>query len=230
MSQEGVFQLITNTGIQSNLIYNFDLLQQSICSHAKHRTDKLTNLELLAQLQNEWKAKGNSLSTFPNVDLESVDYKTRRKNIAAQIMEKTTDWLPTIQDIEKTHIMYVNSTFKPIIAMASSYRKVGANGQSNTTLGSKLTFTVPVNGEFVNDMVVNLKLVGLHATLSQDKVRYVELLGHKLFKRTSFKMRNNLLDEYTPEVANVALQHHIPIGKEEGYLRMIGQEVKRKDF
>lgn len=230
MSQEGVFQLITNTGIQSNLIYNFDLLQQSICSHAKHRTDKLTNLELLAQLQNEWKAKGNSLSTFPNVDLESVDYKTRRKNIAAQIMEKTTDWLPTIQDIEKTHIMYVNSTFKPIIAMASSYRKVGANGQSNTTLGSKLTFTVPVNGEFVNDMVVNLKLVGLHATLSQDKVRYVELLGHKLFKRTSFKMRNNLLDEYTPEVANVALQHHIPIGKEEGYLRMIGQEVKKEGF
>lgn len=230
MSQEGIFQLITNTGIQSNLIYNFDLLQQSICAHAKNRTERLANMELLAQLQKEWTNKGNKLNDFPSVDLDSAQYRDRKRAIAAEITAKTYDWMPTIQDIEKTHMMFVNSTFKPIIAMASSYRKVGANGGPNRTLGSRLVFTVPVNGEFVNDMVVNLKLVGLQATLAQDKVRYVELLGHKLFKRTQFKVRNNLLDEYTPEVANVALQHYVPVGKEEGYLRMIGQEVKKEGF
>ncbi len=230
MSQEGIFQLITNTGIQSNLIYNFALLQQSICDHARSRTNRLTDIELLAQLRQEWVAKGKSEQDFPVINLDSPEFAGKKRAIAAQIMSKTSDWLPTIQDIEKTHIMFVNSTFKPIVAMASSYRKVQANGGGTTSLGSKVLFTIPVNGEFVNDMVVNLKLVGLQARLAQDKVRYVELLGHKLFKRTVFKVRGNVLDEYTPEVANVVLQHQIPVGKEEGYLRMIGQEIKKEGF
>lgn len=229
MSQEGIFQLITNTGIQSNLIYNFALLQDSICQHAKIRTDRLATAELVAQLKQEWINKGKSAETF-QVNLDSPDVQTKKKKIAQHIVDTTSDWYPTIQDIEKTHIMFVNSTFKPIIAMASSYRKVQAVGGPNTTLGTKVVFTIPVNGEFVNDMVVNLKLVGLQARLAQDKVRYVEMLGHKLFKKSTFKVRSNILDEYTPEVANVAFQHHIPVGKEEGYLRMIGQEVKKEGF
>ena len=61
---------------------------------------------------------------------------------------------PTLSDIERTHILFMNAHFKPFAAMAYEYNKVVAN---NPTLGSKVQFSIPQFGDFFSDMVVYVK-------------------------------------------------------------------------
>jgi hypothetical protein len=51
------------------------------------------------------------------------------------------------------------------------------------------------------------------------------MLGHRLFKRVSFKIRNSEIDYYTSEVANAHYAFEIQPNKSQSYLKNIGQEV-----
>lgn len=67
------------------------------------------------------------------------------------------DPTPTLSDIEKTHILFVNAHYKPFAALAYEYSKVQA--QSGTvTWGGSVTFSIPAYGEFFSDMVVRVQL------------------------------------------------------------------------
>src|SRR5690242_7145713 len=57
---------------------------------------------------------------------------------------------PTLSDIERTHILFMNAHFKPFTAIGYKYNKVTAN---NPTLGSKIQFSIPQFGDFFCDMV-----------------------------------------------------------------------------
>ena len=68
-----------------------------------------------------------------------------------------SDITPTLTDIERTHILYVNAHFKPFAAIGYEYNKV--RPQSGTvTLGSGVTFSIPQFGDFFNDMVCRIRL------------------------------------------------------------------------
>jgi hypothetical protein len=134
-------------------------------------------------------------------------------------------WMPSLASIEKTHVLFVNATYKPFVALASSYSKSYPKSGSLPRLGTTVAFTMPLHGEFVNDAVVNIRLENFKAIDTTNKVRYVEMLGHRLFKNTRFVLGQHILDSYTADKYNIHWQYKVPTGKETGYLRNMGQEI-----
>lgn len=144
-----------------------------------------------------------------------------------QIVLKDYNWIPTLASIEKTHIIFVNATFKPYVSIAHEYVKTGPRG-GMARLGNRFNFTMPVSGEFISDSVVHIRLEGFRALDPSDKVRYVEMLGHRIMKNIKFKLNQVELDSYTCDRYNVHWQFKVPQNKELAYLRNIGQEVPKE--
>jgi hypothetical protein len=133
-------------------------------------------------------------------------------------------WMPTLNEIEKTHVMFVNSKFKPFVALGLEYAKTSPQG-NDLRFGTNVVFTLPVFGNFINDCVVNVDISNFSAVNIGDKVRWCEYVGHRLFKKVSFSVQNNPLDSYTSDDYNSYYQFKVPINKDTGYLRAIGQEI-----
>jgi len=142
----------------------------------------------------------------------------------ADIIKTDYNWMPTLTSIEKTHIVFVNATFKPYVSVAHEYIRTGPRG-GIAKLGNQFSFTMPVSGEFVSDSVVHIRLDGLRAFDASDKVRYVEMLGHRIMKSIKLKLNQVELDSYNCDRYNVYWQFKVPMNKELAYLRNIGQEV-----
>jgi hypothetical protein len=65
------------------------------------------------------------------------------------------DFTPTLPDLERTHILYMNAHFKPYAAIGFEYNKI--KPQSGTpTLGTQMTFSIPQFGDFFYDMVCHI--------------------------------------------------------------------------
>lgn len=162
------------------------------------------------------------MSSISQVRLEKL--RSRYPGLSdAEIVKKDYDWMPTLESIGRSHIVFVNATFKPYVSIAHEYSKTLPRGIP--TLGQSFKFTMPVYGEFVNDAVVHIRLDNFGAISNLDKVRYVEMLGHRLMKNTRFKLNEVTLDEYTSDRYNIHWQYKVPVGKESAYLRTIGQET-----
>jgi hypothetical protein len=73
------------------------------------------------------------------------------------------DVTPTLVDLERTHILYVNAHFKPFAAIGYEYNKVTPQNGSNS-LGSGITFSIPQFGDFFHDMVARVRLGQVSAT------------------------------------------------------------------
>src|SRR3989344_5633115 len=67
------------------------------------------------------------------------------------------DITPTLLDIERTHILYINAHFKPYAAIGFEYNKVKPQA-SGVALGSSVTFSIPQFGDFIYDMVCRVRL------------------------------------------------------------------------
>ena len=77
--------------------------------------------------------------------------------MCARARDRKADVTPTLVDLERTHILYVNAHFKPYAAIAFEYSKV--RPQSGTSaLGSGVTFSIPQFGDFFHDMVCRSRL------------------------------------------------------------------------
>ena len=197
MSVGGVFQIITNSGKQDNMIMNTNVLMERL-------------KEISAEKFLRLKQKNPNLTDN-------------------EILNMTQDWMPTLAAIERTHIVFTNSTFKPFVAMAHEYSKTDPRG-GRIEFGHSFHFTLPVYGEFVNDSVVYIKLEGFEARNPADKVRYVEYLGHRIFKTTKFKHNELEIDTYTSDRYNIYWQYKLPQNKEQAYLKNIGQEIPKQGY
>jgi len=68
-----------------------------------------------------------------------------------------SDITPTLVDLERTHILYVNAHFKPFAAIGYEYNKV--RPQSGVpSLGGGVVFSIPQFGDFFHDMVCRTRL------------------------------------------------------------------------
>jgi len=67
------------------------------------------------------------------------------------------DPTPTLVDIERTHILFINAHFKPFAAIGYEYNKVRAN-TGTPQFGGSIQFSIPQFGDFFNDMVINVVL------------------------------------------------------------------------
>lgn len=138
---------------------------------------------------------------------------------------------PTLADIERTHILFMNSHYKPFAAMAYEYNKVVAN---NPTLGSKVQFSIPQFGDFFSDMVVHIKLTSPTVSFTGTPVnanadcalfRWCEFPGERLFQKVSFDVNGNPLDEYYPDTYNMHRQFYVTASKRNGWFKNMGQEL-----
>ena len=76
------------------------------------------------------------------------------------------DITPTLVDLERTHILYVNAHFKPFAAIGYEYNKVRPQSGS-AALGTGVTFSIPQFGDFFHDMVCRVRLSSCQANTSQ---------------------------------------------------------------
>lgn len=131
--------------------------------------------------------------------------------------------LPSLNEIEKSHNTFINSSYKPSIPMASEYIKVA---NSNPKFGETTIIQFPQIGNFSADSVLHIRLSGLSAKDARDRVRYVAMPGHRLIKHVQFIVNNGgVVDEYGTDDYNAYYQYEVPESKKVGYLRNIGQEI-----
>ena len=74
-----------------------------------------------------------------------------------------SDITPTLVDIERTHLLYVNAHFKPYAAIAYEYNKVRPQ-TGGVSFGNSMQFSIPQFGDFFFDMVVNMQLPSVTGT------------------------------------------------------------------
>lgn len=137
--------------------------------------------------------------------------------------------LPTLLELEKTHETFINNFYKPHIPIAFEYIKCQATVPK---FGDRVIFQLPQVGDFVNDMVVHIKISGLRATDSRDRVRYVAFPGHRLIKKAQFLVNKGfVLDEYCSEDYNAFYQYEIPTeAQKKAWCRNVGQELPKLGF
>ena len=133
---------------------------------------------------------------------------------------------PTLNDIEKTHVLFMNAHFKPFAAIGYEYNKVSSSS-GNATLGSDVSFSIPQFGDFFYDMALHVKLTS--ASISGGTTptfRYCDYPGERLIQKCSFTVNGNPLDEYVPDDVVFRRLFHLPKDKVDGYNRCVGQENK----
>lgn len=81
----------------------------------------------------------------------------RLKDVMCARAAQNLDPTPTLLDIERTHVLFVNAHFKPFAAIGFEYNKVRANSGS-PTFASSVTFSIPQFGDFFHDMVLHASL------------------------------------------------------------------------
>lgn len=151
------------------------------------------------------------------------------------------DPTPTLVDIERTHVLFMNAHFKPFAAIGYEYNKVAVQSGS-ARLNSEVQFSIPQFGDFFNDMVLHVKLGAVDATNAgywtnpsvgadgDELIAYVDYVGQRLCQKVQFTVNGNPLDEYDSDVLNFHNDFFITPNKRVGWNRNVGQEVPHQGF
>jgi len=143
--------------------------------------------------------------------------------------------LPTLLDIEKTHILFTNAHFKPFAAIGFEYNKVRATS-GNPTLGQVIQFNIPQFGDFFHDICVHAVMTQptLTSTAAENSdapaMRWCHFPGERLLKRVQQEVNGNPLDEYTFHATNMHREYRVSPNKLTGWKRNVGQEEAEKGF
>ena len=140
------------------------------------------------------------------------------------------DTNPSLADLERSHVLFVNAHYKPYVAIAFQYFKASAN---NITLGSDVSISIPQYGDFFADMVANVVIrapttsfTGSRANASDCVLyRHCDYPGERLFDEVRFEVNSNPIDSYTSETYVLHRQFHVPTDKRAAWDRCMGQEA-----
>lgn len=142
---------------------------------------------------------------------------------------------PTFTDLEKTHILYLRSTYKPFASVACEYVRVKPSGDaaSLTSSGGTAEFTFPIYGHFTSDMVFHVRLreVGTaNPVVSTDpadnpspRYRYCAYPGIRLFRQVEFRSDETLIDDYTRDEVSYVNKFRVPADRRAAWDRGMGQ-------
>lgn len=162
--------------------------------------------------------------------LMATESLSRRIAAIKEARKNMPNPLPTLRDIEKTHVIFMNASYKPFAAMNYEYNKVVANPQ----FGSKVQFALPHFGDFFSDMVVHVKIAAPTVSFTGTPVnaqadcalyRWCDFPGERLFQHVSFDVGGNPLDEYYPETYVMHRQFCLGENKKLGWYKNMGQEL-----
>ncbi len=146
-----------------------------------------------------------------------------------------SDPTPTLADIEKTHIIFMNAHFKPFAAIGYEYNKVAVSS-GEAELGNDIQFAIPQFGDFFHDMVLHLTLRQpvLQNTATkvgdQPAMRWCHYPGERIIKKCQFEVNGNPLDEYTSHLMNFYREFRVPPSKMAGWKRCVGQELPNTGY
>ncbi len=223
---------------------NFILLNNANSSLDKY----LINKEYLLKRINDYRTKKISehdsaiatrktqISQIQNaINSGSLDSVTLQKyqslitQLTAQISKiEHQNVNPSFNEIDKSHFIFLNTVYKPIVAVGYSYSKV--NAMPLPLLGSSGKVKIPIYGDFFTDMVLNFKLSSVRAINKNNKVKYCDFPGHRLLKSVRFIIDGSIIDEYTSEDINFHYQFHVPNSQKLGWKRCVGQETPKRCF
>lgn len=170
--------------------------------------------------------------------LMATELLTRRlKSIKqARAAAGLRDTSPTLLDIERTHVLFMNAHFKPFAAIGFEYHKVNPDA-GGANLGSEVRFSIPQFGDFFNDMALYVKFQQLVYTpaegveeANQDGYRFCDYPGERLLKKVKFDVNGNPLDEYSSDVYSFHRQFSVQPNKLAGWKRLVGQETPREAY
>lgn len=144
------------------------------------------------------------------------------------------DTTPTLLDIERTHVLFMNAHFKPFCAIGFEYHKVNPDS-GGAILGSEVRFSIPQFGDFFNDMALYVRFnkveyTPVAAPPNQDVFRYCDYPGERLLQRVKFDVNGNPLDEYTADVYNFHRQFNVQPNKRAAWDRLVGQESPQEAY
>lgn len=172
----------------------------------------------------------------------------KRLSELQEIREKQGRSHPAIdvEDVAKSHSFFFTTKFIPHIKMGHEYQKITSESGSSFSLNDtghsnsvRISFK-ECQGDFINDMVVHVIIQGLGvpgAPLNTSpRYRYCDKPGIRLFKNVKLLFDELVADEYTTEDALFHDKFYLPAGKQQAWLKSIGQETPRtgsyyhKDF
>ena len=138
------------------------------------------------------------------------------------------DSTPTLLDIEKTHILFMNAHFNPFAAIGYEYNKVNPTSTTGS-LGGEVQFSIPQFGDFFGDMAVHATIRAPTFVKSANDTektsgRWCTYPGLRLFQNVKFDVNGNPLDQYSADATAVYNQVMIAPNKRDAWDRCIGQE------
>lgn len=163
---------------------------------------------------------------------EAKKLANRNLGLAADDVEN----LPTLLDIEKTHVLFTNAHFKPFASIGFEYNKVRPSSGNSSALGNTIQFSIPQFGDFFHD-------IAFHCTLSQPTitstastvqdgpaVRWADYFGERMLKKVQQEVNGNPLDEYTLHATVCHREYRVAPNKLLSWQRCVGQEVPEEGF
>ena len=143
--------------------------------------------------------------------------------------------LPTLLDIEKTHVLFTNAHFKPFAAIGFEYNKVKVTS-GNAALGGQVQFSIPQFGDFFHDICGHVILANptLTSTATDPSdaplMRWCSYPGERLFRKVSQDVNGNPLDAYSYHATNMHREYRVAPNKKLGWNRCVGQEEPEEGF
>jgi len=128
-------------------------------------------------------------------------------NLLNQRLKTACD--PVLVDISDTHANFVKSYHKPVLPMAYEFR-ADQSESGGVVLGATNTFSLPLYGDFMCELVFRVRISGLRAVNPIDKCGFVDYIGHRLMERVQMDFAGNIVDEYTYDAYNVYYNYFLP--------------------
>jgi len=225
MANPAIFNLLITDDTEQD---SYLIAQSILAKRLKNiKTNKLKNIVERINTIN------NNISNQTEILLNTNDYEYKKmiendiinlkKELRYYESNKTDLIKPSVDDINKTHFLFINNQYKPFVEFGFNYIKSTVNSQP--AYGNDIEFNVQDNGDFISDMLVYIRLDKLTAYDSNDRVRYADFIGHKILKSCRFVISNNVLDEYDRELYNIYYNLHTPEAKKQSWLKCMGQEI-----
>jgi len=225
MTTPGIFNLlITDDTEQDSYLIAQGLLSERLKKIKVNKLNNLNNtLTKLYTTKSQLESEIITIIDYNNRQIKQNELNNIIKQIEYYELNKTDLIKPTVNDIDKSHFLFINNQYKPFVEFGFNYIKTSVNSQPN--YGNEIEFNVQDNGDFISDMMIYIKLSELTAYDDNDRVRYADFVGHKILKKCQFIISNNILDEYDRELYNIYYNLHISEAKKQSWLKCMGQEI-----
>lgn len=144
--------------------------------------------------------------------------------------------MPTLGDIEKTHILFTNAHFKPFAALGFEYAKVSTSSGA-PSLGSTVEFSIPQFGDFFYDICCHVILTQPTLSTTDSTIlssapamRWCHFPGERLLKSVRQDVNGNPLDQYSSHATNFHREFSVLDNKKEAWNRCVGQEEAESGY